>query len=174
MVIAPTLGRLRRSRGFTLIELLLVLSVTLLVGAMGLSAYRTYTVRAEIAASLGLATGIQDSVATAFRRAGVPPTDRLSAGLPADPGVAPATNVDSIDIANGRIEIRFSSGADAAIAGRTLSLTPFETADQEIVWVCGNKIPNVGLEPLGFAGGAHQAIQVLTTIESRYLPSTCR
>ena len=174
IVLTPTLISSHRPRGFTLVELLLVLGATLLVVAMGMSAYRTYTVRAEIAASLASAAGVQGSVAAAFRRAGVPPADRQSAGLSADGRIEPATVIDSIEVANGRIEIHFGPGADSAIAGRTLSLTPFETADQQIVWICGNKIPSVGLNPLGFAGGARQAVQVLTTIEGRYLPSTCR
>ncbi len=161
------------SRGFTLVELVIVLAATLVIGAVGASAYQTYTVRAEIAAAIALASPAVDNVTATFRRTGTPPIDEHAAGLEPIADLS-TTAVESIGVANGRIEIRFGAATDAAIAGRTLSLTPFETATLHVVWVCGNQIPGVGLNPLGFAGGAQQAVQVLTTIEARYLPPTCR
>jgi type IV pilus assembly protein PilA len=163
----------RACHGITVIELLMVVAVTMLIGAVGVSAFRTYVVRARIAESLALASSAETRVERAFRSTGLPPTDRHAAGLPAGAD-AYGDDVESIDVVNGRIEIRFGDAADSAIAGRTLSVTPFETADLRIVWICGNKVPGVGLNPLGFAGGASQAVQVLTTIEARYLPSSCR
>jgi len=53
-------------------------------------------------------------------------------------------------------------------------LTPFESANRDLFWVCGNRIAGAGLQPLGFANGARQAVQVLAQIEPRYLPSQCR
>jgi ribosome modulation factor len=82
--------------------------------------------------------------------------------------------VDHVEVVRGRVDIRFGRNADDAIAGRTLSLTPFETADQRIVWLCGNKLPGPGLQPLGFAGGAAEPVQMLTLIEVRFLPPSCR
>jgi len=161
------------SRGFTVIELVLVIAVTLLIGALGVSAFWTYVIRARIADSIGTTIGIQEQVVQAFRHTGLPPADRREAGLP--PSEAePTMDIAAVEIADGRIEIHFAETAETAIANRTLSLTPFETVDQQVVWICGNKIPGVGLKPLGFAGGARQAVQVLTSIEPRYLPPTCR
>jgi type IV pilus assembly protein PilA len=151
-----------------------VLAATILIGALGLTALRTYTVRAQIADSVALAAPIQEHVIRAFRRMGMPPADRREAGLAPDGRDDAAGYVASLGVVNGRVEITFADNADPAIAGSTLSLTPFETADQQIVWLCGNKIAGVGLKPLGFAGGARQAVQVLTAVEARYLPSTCR
>jgi type IV pilus assembly protein PilA len=163
------------SRGFSAIELTIVIAATLLVGALGVSAYRTYTVRTQITESVALAIPVQNRVVAAFRESGVPPADRHAAGLPFDrAGTLLGQRVEAIDVINGRIELRFGGTADVAINGSTLSLTPFETADQQIVWICGNKLPGVGLHPLGFSGGSHQAVQVLTMIEPRYLPSACR
>ncbi|HUQ51883.1 MAG TPA: pilin, partial [Gammaproteobacteria bacterium] len=82
--------------------------------------------------------------------------------------------VESVEVINGRLDLRFGYRADHAISGRTLSLTPFETATHEVVWVCGNARPGAGLEPLGFSLGGQQAVQADTLIEPRYLPSTCR
>ena len=160
-------------RGVTAIELALALAVTAVVGALGFSAYRTHVVRTEIAGGIAAADAAQRDVERAFERDREPPRDGQSAGLPS---VRPVVSdyVESLEIVDGRIDLRFGAPADPTIAGRKLSLTPFETATQEIVWVCGNRIPGPGLQPLGFANGSRHAVQVLTNIQPRYLPSNCR
>jgi len=163
-----------RVRGFSLLELTATLAATAVIGAVVASAYRTYTVRAQIAASVALAVSVQNHVIEAFKATGILPIDRHAAGLSSRINNIAGDYVESIDVTDGRIEIDFGGKADPAIAGRVLSLTPFESVDNQVVWICGNKIPGVGLNPLGFAGGGRQAVQVLTTIEARYLPSTCR
>jgi Tfp pilus assembly major pilin PilA len=161
-------------RGYTLIELVATFAVTALVVAVGFSAYRTYAVRDQIAATLVRSEPLQARVADTFRRLGAPPRDAAEAGMPADAGRSLGDYVASVDITDGRIDIRYAEAADAAIAGQTLSLTPFETAGRDVVWVCGNALPGAGLKPLGFAGGAHRALQTVATIDPRYLPSACR
>ena len=105
----------------------------------------------------------------------MPPANAEAAGIDETARrLLSGSEVGSLEIDNGRIELHFAASADPAIAGKVLSLVPFETADQEIVWVCGNEQPDVGLEPLGFAGGARQAAQTATQIEDRYLPPSCR
>jgi type IV pilus assembly protein PilA len=164
----------RSLAGFALLELLAVLAVTTIIGALAVSVYRTYAVRAEIASGIAATLALRDRVAAAFRATGIPPANRPAAGLGSAPDPAWGDYVAAVDVINGRVEIRFGRDADDAIAGRTLSMTPFETVDQRIVWLCGNKLPDVGLKPLGFAGGATQPVQVLSLIEVRYLPPSCR
>jgi type IV pilus assembly protein PilA len=169
--------RARNSRpetGFTIVELVAVLAVTAIVGALGVSAYRTYAVRAEIATSIASMEGLRERVTAAFKATGIPPADRHAAGLTSERDPAWGDYVADVGVARGRIDVRFGRDADEAIADRTLSLTPFETADQRIVWLCGNRLPGPGLEPLGFAGGAPQPVQLLTLIDVRYLPPNCR
>jgi ribosome modulation factor len=165
---------LRVASGFTIVELAAVLAVTAIIGALGVSAYRTYALRAEIAGGIAGTEGVRDRVTAAFKTTGVPPMNRQTIGL--DPGHDEAWGdyVDDVEVVRGRVDVRFGRSADDAIAGRTLSLTPFETADQRIVWLCGNKLPGPGLEPLGFAGGAAEPVQILTLIEVRFLPPSCR
>ena len=151
-----------------------MIAVTALIAGLGASAYKTHVVRSEIAQSVALAARAQALVAQSFKRHGEPPADRDSALLSHAQGKEDGPYVDSIDVVDGRIDLHFGSAANAAITGRTLSLTPFETADGEVFWICGNRIAGVGLHPLGFANGARQAVQVVTQIEPRYLPSTCR
>ena len=150
------------------------MAVTTIVGAVAISAYRTYEVRAEIASGIACTESVRDRAAAAFRSTGLPPRDRLAAGIDAARDPAWGDYVADVDVIDGRVEIRFGLAADDAIAGRTLSITPFETIDQRVVWVCGNRLPDVGLKPLGFSGGARQPVQVLTPIDARYLPPSCR
>ena len=161
-------------RGVSLAEMAIVLAVTGLLFGLGASAYKTYVVRGQITQSLALAARAQAQVAESFRRDGEPPADRVAAGQPRDGTADRGTYVDSIEIVDGRIDLRFGGGADPSLKGRTLSLTPFESANRDVFWVCGNRIAGAGLQPLGFANGARHAVQVVTQIEPRYLPSHCR
>src|SRR6478735_10488241 len=113
-------------RGFSLAELAIVLAVTALLFGLGASAYKTYVVRGQVTQSLALAARAQAQVVEAFRRDGEPPADRVSAGLPGDGATDGGTYVDSIEVVDGRIDLRFGGSANPSLRGRTLSLTPFE------------------------------------------------
>jgi len=162
------------SRGFSVTELAIVLAVTALIAGLAASAYRTYAVRREVSSSVALAAGEREHVTRSFEHYGEPPRDRESAGLSPDKSDSRGRYIDWIDVVDGRLDLHFGNEADAAIAGHTLSVTPFETADREVSWICGNRVAGPGLKPLGFANGARQAVQVVTQIEPRYLPSICR
>jgi Tfp pilus assembly major pilin PilA len=165
----------RRRNGFAAIELVLVVAATSVVVALGVSMYRTYSVRTEVATIVEETRAVQDLVVAAFKTRGMPPFNAAAAGVDDTARrLLAGPYVESIEISNGRIELRFGTSAHPAIVGKTLSLTPFETTDQDVVWICGNKSPGVGLKPLGFAGGGPQAMQLTASIEVRYLPSSCR
>jgi type IV pilus assembly protein PilA len=66
---------------------------------------------------------------------------------------------------NGRIDITFGNRAHPDIAAQTLSLTPYLANDNAIVWRCGNASPPPGTELV-----EHLA----PSVDSRYLPSSCR
>jgi type IV pilus assembly protein PilA len=167
-------GQRSGQSGFTQLEAVAVLAITLLIGALVVAAVRTYLVRAEIEESIALAKYAQDQVTRAFRRTGAPPADSASADLSDDRLDGAVRYVAETRVTDGRIDLVFGPEANAALEGHTLSLTPFETADRQVVWICGSKVPGVGLNPLGFAGGGPLAVQPATTIERRYLPRTCR
>ncbi len=166
--------RLAHRAGFSVLELIVVLAVSTLMGSVAVSAYRTYTVRSQVSVGLIRAESIRGRVTAAFTSSGDAPADRRATGLRMSSTESERELIESIDVVHGRIGITFSSEADAAIAGRTLYLTPFETADGNVVWICGHKAPGVGLEPLGFAAGRHDPGHLPTTIEPRFLPSSCR
>jgi type IV pilus assembly protein PilA len=162
-----------RVRGYTVIELAILTAVTTIVGAVVYSAWRTHAVRLQVDDGIAAAMGARDAVAREFRTSGEVPATEAEARVPARPNGGDRF-VASMAIENGRIDIIFGGEADAEIAGRRISLTPYETASPEIVWLCGNEIPGPGLQPLGFAGGGRQAQQIPTTIEARFLPPNCR
>jgi type IV pilus assembly protein PilA len=174
MRVARSIHPQRRDGGFSSLEALLVIAATALLGALGVSALRTYLVRGEIEESVALARYAQHQVTRAFRRAGTPPADREAAGLGEAAAGSEGRYVEETRVVDGRIDLVFGAAANAVLAGRTLSLTPFETAAGEVVWVCGSKPPGVGLKPLGFAGGGPLPVQPPATIEPRYLPPACR
>ena len=159
-------------RGFTVIELVLALVATGLVAALIVSAVRTYSVRAQVASGVQLASPWRSLVEVGFRHAGRVPSAWKD--LNAGPVDISSIYVDTVELADGRLDIVYGNEAAAAISGKRVSLTPYETADQTVVWVCGNDIPGVGLEPLGFATGGPQAVPIASTIASRYLPAGCR
>lgn len=161
-----------RATGVTIPELLAALGMLGIVCAIGASAHTTYTARAQITDAIGSVAMVRGFVEAAFAHNGEPPA-RLPQSV-AMQARAASPIVETVDVTDGRIDIVFGSAAPRPIVGRRLSLTPYETADLAIVWICGNDVPGPGLEPLGFAGGGRRAVQLAATVEARFLPPSCR
>ena len=158
-----------RSGGFTLIELMIVIAIIGILASLAISAYQTYTVRAQISEGLNMADGAKVPIVDAYTNSGTAPADRTAAGMSPNPTDTRGSYVSAVAVTNGRVDITFSGPrAHQAIFGKTLSVTPYETVGNTIIWQCGNAAQPGGVE---LAGGAqHQ----LPTVEARYLPSTCR
>jgi hypothetical protein len=161
-----TMSTSRRRSAFTLAELFAVLAATSIVAALGYSAYRTYTVRKEVNAGIAVANELIPAVTEFFHRHGEAPA-RLQSQLT----TAGPFSVTAVD---GRIDVLYGASADPSIAGGRISLTPYETVEGKVVWLCGNEKPGPGLNPLGFAGGGRQAVPLETTIDARYLSGPCQ
>lgn len=162
-------------RAFVLLELVPVVAATLIVGALALSMLRTHLVRTQIAVSIEESAAARAMVVAAFRAHGAPPSDASAAGIDhSSRKLLLGSNFDHLEVHDGRLDLRFGAAADRAIAGKTLSLTPYETVDREVVWLCGNAPPEAGLMPLGFADGGAQPARAATDIDDRYLPRECR
>jgi type IV pilus assembly protein PilA len=159
---------MKRSAGFTLIELMIVVAIIGILAAVALPAYQDYTVRAKVSELILAASACRTSVTEAITTSS---SADISAAIPvACPSVAnPSKYVASIDAdANGRITVvgNTSTLTQLPSSGNTLTLVPMQTRTTAVVgttdggkiidgWRCGN----------GTDG---------TTINAKYLPSSCR
>lgn len=159
---------LRRSHGFTLIELMIVIAIIGILASLAISAYQTYTVRAQISEGLNLAASAKVHIVDSFNNTGVAPADRVAAGMSAPATDSSGAYVSQMSISNGRIDVTFGGPrAHPAIVGQTLSMTPYNSGNA-VGWRCGNAGPLAGgLLP---GGDPH----VAPTMDARYLPSACR
>jgi len=169
----------QRDEGFTLIELMIVVAIIGILASIGISSYQTYSVRAQVAEGVSLASALKTPVVDTFNVTGEAPADRLAAGLPAEPSSTVGNYVSGINVDNGRIDITFGNSANATIAGSVLSITPYETASGTIVWRCGaNLEPEDGagntLSPMGTAADSNPAVYAESSVDARYLPKSCQ
>jgi type IV pilus assembly protein PilA len=161
------------NRGFTLIELIIVVAILGILAALAVSAYQTYTVRAQVSEGIDFAAGVKAPILDAYSDSGLPPANRAEIGLSNDPTESRGSYVSQVDVVNGRVDITFGNHAHPDIATKTLSLTPYVTADRTVVWRCGNAPAPAG-ELMTDAGGTISAVYQSGDVDPRYLPSACR
>ncbi len=160
---------LRRCRGFTLIELMIIVAIIGVLASLAVAAYQTYTVRAQISEGINFAAGAKVPIVDAYTNGGVAPANRAATGMTPSPTDSRGSYVSAVEITNGRIDVTFGGPlAHPDIIGQTVSVTPYETADNTVVWRCGStSAPAGNLLP----GGAEH---LAPSLDVRYLPDNCR
>jgi type IV pilus assembly protein PilA len=163
----------QRNKGFTLIELMIVVAIIGILASLAISAYQTYTVRAQVSEGISFAAGLKVPIVDAYSTTGSPPTNRTDAGLSADATDSQGTYVSQVNVFNGRVDITFGNQAHQAIAGKTLSSTPYVTVGNTVVWRCGGA-PEPPGQLMSNGDGSIEAEYESGDVDSRYLPSSCR
>ncbi len=151
---------------------MIVVAIIGILASLAVSAYQTYTVRAQVAEALIFAAGAKVPIVDAFNQSGIPPVDRAAAGMTPLPTDSQGNYVSQVAVANGRLDVTFGNNVHQDIFGDTLSVTPYQTAGGSIIWRCGAApVPNGGVE---LTGGGVTAAHLAPTVAQRYLPGTCR
>ncbi len=156
-------------RGFTLLEIMIVIAIIGILAAIAIPAYQKYTIRAQVAEGLVLASAAKTAVAESFQTNGSFPTSNTGSA-PVGSGLAPANNISgnyvtSIAVSGSggatgsTITITYGNNANSVIAGKTviLAATPESAGGTggSIIWTCN---------PAGNTG----------TVIDQYLPANCR
>jgi type IV pilus assembly protein PilA len=153
-------------QGFTLIELMIVVAIIGILAAIAIPAYQDYTIRAQVTEGLNLASALKTAVAETYANRGVWPVDNNAVGITALPT---GKYVTGLAIDNGTITITYGDQANMNINGNFLSMVPKLSANDDVIWVCGNAAdPAVANDPTVPPGANN------TDLLDKYMPANCR
>ena len=78
--------------------------------------------------------------------------------------------ISAVAITAGAIQVTYGLQANSNVLAKSLYLTPYTDANNDVIWVCGaHTVPTGASLPTGVTSGAGG-----TTVLDKYLPQTCR
>ena len=75
---------LKHEQGFTLIELMIVVAIIGILASVGMGAYQTYIIRAQVAEGITMAANAKAPITDAYLNNGEAPANREEAGMSDD------------------------------------------------------------------------------------------
>ncbi|HEX5126832.1 MAG TPA: pilin [Rhodocyclaceae bacterium] len=153
--------------GFTMMEMMAVLAVIAILSTIAIPSFQSNIVRKQIEAAMPLADIAKKPIDAAWGATQTFPADNAAAGLPVADKIV-SNYISAVSIQGGVINMTFGNRANAAIAGKILSLRPAIVTDAPIVpiaWVCGKA---EGPDKMTIEGIDQ------TTVPDMFLPLDCR
>ena len=148
---------------FTLIEIMIVVAIIAILASIAIPAYQNYTIRAQVTEGLSLSSGWKTAIAEFYANTGAWPSQTDLSGTSPSNG----NYVTSVTVNSGVIVIQYGGQANQAINNQYLTLVPYTTASDDILWQCG-LAPAPGGTPASVPAG------VSTTLAPQQLPAPCR
>ena len=142
---------MKRQQGFTLIELMIVVAIVAILAAIALPAYQDYIIRSQVSEAATLLDGTKTTTTEFFENKGYFPGSNLSAGMALNTSIL-GNYVSKVDTVSGVTSATMGRSANTAVASKVLILSAYTAAN----------------------GGSVRFRCLSSTIQARYLPTTCR
>ncbi|MEL6868885.1 MAG: pilin [Pseudomonadota bacterium] len=156
-----------KHKGFTLIELMIVVAIIGILASIAIPAYQDYTIRAQVVESFSITGELKLSIKDYYKDRGRFPANNVDAGVP-EARYLIGNYVKKVDVVDGAMHVEFGNYVNSTLAGKVLSIRPMVVTDSPtspMSWNCGLRPPPEGMQAVG---------EDRTTVEARYLPSSCR
>ena len=155
-------------KGFTLIELMIVVAIIGILAAIAIPAYQDYLIRSQVSEGLTMAAAAKAGVSEYYANKGDWPSSNSAAGMGSATDIQ-GKYVQSIEVIDGGITIKYGNEINAKLMSETVGLTPGASVNGDVIWKCGT-----AQNPSGWSGTATTATNASTSVAGKYLPSSCR